>query len=162
VLVPGVMWSGLPFCISGALRVNAQVRGGGGGRPTRAELRVTCTLMEVCEGGVRMQYNGCKWKGCKLRVEEARPAFGLRLQREWADGARDEQRGVAAAAEAVVAAQLPPLDPITPLLLPSRDTRKVRGSERAFEHAGLRCDIAARLRGLGWWRCAVEACLGWG
>jgi hypothetical protein len=72
-----------------------------------------------------LQYNGCKWKGSQLRVEQAKPAIALQLQREWADAARDALRHKAAAAAAAAAAPLPPLDTTKPLLLPSRDTRKV-------------------------------------
>jgi len=40
------------------------------------------------------QYNGCKWKGGKLRLEKAKEHYLTRLKREW------EQEAVAAAQEA--------------------------------------------------------------
>lgn len=45
------------------------------------------------------QYNGCKWRGQKLRVEMAKPHFLVRLQQEWHDDAAAEAAAAAAAAE---------------------------------------------------------------
>ena len=46
--------------------------------------------------GPRAQYNGCKWRGGVLRVERARPAFHLRLVREWGGrGGGGARRGAA-------------------------------------------------------------------
>ena len=42
------------------------------------------------------QYNGCKWKGGKLRLEKAKEHYLTRLKREW------EQEAAAAAQEAAV------------------------------------------------------------
>jgi hypothetical protein len=41
-----------------------------------------------------VQYNGCKWKGGKLRLEKAKEHYLTRLKREW------EQEAAAAAQEA--------------------------------------------------------------
>jgi hypothetical protein len=96
------------------------------GSQTPAAMRAGQLSGEGRDGrGIGLQYNGCKWKGSQLRVEQAKPAIALQLQREWADAARDALRHKAAAAAAAAAAPLPPLDTTKPLLLPSRDTRKV-------------------------------------
>lgn len=43
-----------------------------------------------------MQYNGCMWKGGRLRLEKAKEHYLIRLRREWqeeAENASDASRG---------------------------------------------------------------------
>lgn len=47
----------------------------------------------------RVQYNGCKWKGGKIRLEKAKEHYLTRLKREWE---QDAAAAEAAAQEAVV------------------------------------------------------------
>lgn len=43
-----------------------------------------------------LQYNGCKWKGQKLRVELAKPHYTLKLQQEWQEQQQQEAEAQAA------------------------------------------------------------------
>ena len=79
-----------------------------------------------------LQYNGCKWRGGTLRVEQAKPAYHLRLVREWAAEAQRQQEESACAAvaqekaaQALAAARAKP-PPELSLADPS--SRKVRQS----------------------------------
>lgn len=47
-----------------------------------------------------MQYNGCVWKGGRLKLEKAKEHYLLRLQREW-----DEDAASASASDTDVAAK---------------------------------------------------------
>lgn len=38
-----------------------------------------------------MQYNGCSWKGGRLRLEKAKEDYLARLKREWAEDAQVEE-----------------------------------------------------------------------
>ncbi len=84
--------------------------------------------------GPRAQYNGCKWRGGVLRVERARPAFHLRLVREWAaeaEAARGAaQRGAAAAEAAAAALADARAKPPPKLSLAAPGSRKARAPQR--------------------------------
>eukprot|EP00879_Flechtneria_rotunda_P031282 GHRR01034158.1.p1 GENE.GHRR01034158.1~~GHRR01034158.1.p1 ORF type:complete len:197 (+),score=66.26 GHRR01034158.1:472-1062(+) len=51
-----------------------------------------------------MQYNGCKWRGKKLRVELAKPDYLTKLQKEWTQ--EDQQQDQADAARELQDKQL--------------------------------------------------------
>ena len=76
------------------------------------------------------QYNGCKWRGGTLRVEAARPAFHLRLVREWAaEAARQHEQCKRAAAreqEAARGAEAVRVKPPAELTLAVPHSRKAR------------------------------------
>ena len=58
--------------------------------------RCVCVCVSVCLTLMRhrcLQYNGCLWKGQKLRVEKARSHYTERLQKEWlADQQQEESQ----------------------------------------------------------------------
>lgn len=78
------------------------------------------------------QYNGCKWRGGTLRVEAARPAFHLRLVREWAaEAARqreERERAAAREQEAAHAAEAARAKRPAELTLALPHSRKARAS----------------------------------
>ena len=84
--------------------------------------------------GPRAQYNGCKGRGGVLRVARARPAFHLRLVREWAaeaEAARaGAQRGAAAAEAAARALADARAKPPPELSLAAPGGRKARSPQR--------------------------------
>jgi hypothetical protein len=55
-----------------------------------------------------LQYNGCKWRGNKLRVELAKPHFATKLQQEWQEQQQQEQQQQEAAELAKQNGGLPP------------------------------------------------------
>ena len=84
---------------------------------------------------IAWQYNGCKWRGHKLRVEVAKPAYQVRLQQEWdAEAAAqekdvaDKEEAAAAAAEAAEAEAAAAGPPVLHLPIPGK-RRKVSNCE---------------------------------
>ncbi len=74
-----------------------------------------------------MQYNGCKWLGGVLRVEPAKLHYTLRLAKEAAeDKAREHDAEAVTSIGPMESLHIPdmPLS-LTPILLPSRDGRRV-------------------------------------